>query len=399
MKIVHFTLSFLPQLHGAEIVVHNLALNQMKAGHNSYVMTTRRNWQSSRKSVPYRIIPFLPKTNLDFLLNGRNRSIKRKYFEFQLSLVQKIYHFDIWNIHMAYPAGCACVEKLRRMGCPTVLTSHGNDIQTLPKIGYGRRLDRKVDDLVRKKIRDFDAIIAISGSMRWEFLDLQCDEARIADIPNGVSAKHIIDAQVDRKEVRKRYGLPPDKPILLTVGRNHPKKGYHLIPVIARILAGSGEEFTWLLVGKDIEPVREEARRLGVDDHLVLLGTIGQAKGNTDDGYMLPSLPLIEIYKASDIFVFPALLESAGLVFLEAMAAGLPVITTDAPGARDTVRHNVSGLISPVGDAKAMADNVLSLLSNDHLAMTMKATNREIVKRYDWEIVSNNYIKLYEKLI
>ncbi len=114
---------------------------------------------------------------------------------------------------------------------------------------------------------------------------------------------------------------------------------------------------------------------------------------------MLPSLPLIEIYKASDIFVFPALLESAGLVFLEAMAAGLPVITTDAPGARDTVRHNVSGLISPVGDAKAMADNVLSLLSNDHLAMTMKATNREIVKRYDWEIVSNNYIKLYEKLI
>lgn len=398
MKIVHFTLSFLPQLNGLEIVVHNLALQQMMAGHNSYVMTSRSNWKKSRRSVPYTIIPFLPKTNINFLLKPTKRSVMKNYFEFQLSIAQKIHRFDIWHIHMAYPAGCACVKKLKSMNCPVVLTSHGNDIQTLSEIGYGARLNPEVDMLLRKNINCFDAIVAISNSMRQEFLNLKCSGDRITNIPNGVHAKRIIEFKVNKQEIRKRHGLPTDRRMLLTVGRNHPKKGYHMIPAIAKKLVESKEQFTWVLVGNDMEPIINEVKRIGIDGYFYFLDHIGQLKGKSEEKYMLPALSLIEIFKASDAFVFPTQIEAMPLVLIEAMAAGLPIITTNAPGACDVVEDNISGFISPIGDVGAMSDNILHFFKNEQLSDKFSVSNQRIAKQYEWQFVSEQYIELYKKL-
>ena len=104
---------------------------------------------------------------------------------------------------------------------------------------------------------------------------------------------------------------------------------------------------------------------------------------------------LIEMLLLSDIFVFPTLIESFGMVTLEAMCAGLAVATTDAPGSRDLVSHKKTGMISKVGDIKGMSRNIIRLIENDILRKNLSLSAKKYSETYDWEIVSDSYLDLY----
>ena len=88
--------------------------------------------------------------------------------------------------------------------------------------------------------------------------------------------------------------------------------------------------------------------------------------GGTDVASEIPRLPataLVALYQAADVFVFPSLIETFGIVIVEAMAAGLPIIVSDAPGCRDVVRHGEDGMMVPARDADALAMSILFLLT------------------------------------
>jgi glycosyltransferase involved in cell wall biosynthesis len=210
-------------------------------------------------------------------------------------------------------------------------------------------------------------------------------------------AKHDTDVSA----LRQRLGLPTDKFILLTTGRNHPKKGYALIPVVAEQLARTRQDFLWLVVGKGTEPIDAAAAERGVGSFvraIPSLGTMAASNGN-QDRYRLPSDKLIEMYQAADIFVFPSLIESFGVVLVEAMAAGLPIVTTDAPGCRDLVHSGETGLVSPTNDAPQMARHILNLLDDPQLRTRLKTHASEASRQYDWPNVARRYVSTYRELL
>lgn len=394
MKIVHFTTTFLPKIGGIEIVVHNLARQQVQAGHDVTVVAPYPAWRALRGTLPYRLLPLLPKSVIAVEQLPHDRRI---LFTPLLHLYQRRFNFDVWHVHALYSAGYAIAPFLRRTNQPALLTCHGADIQTLPAINYGQRLKPHVEGVIRPILPHFQRIIAISNSMRETLLTFGAKSQQIAIVPNGVDAVRISENHTERAITRQQQGWSSTTQIILTVGRNHPKKGYHLIPEIVSQIAKQRDDFLWVVIGRNVTKLQPEVERLGIGKWLRLHEEIGlkQAKQQT---FTLPTTDLIALYQAADIFAFPSLIESFGVVLLEAMAAGLPVVTTDVPGCRDVVSNGESGLLANGNDAPAFAEKLVQLLADRALQQRLKAAGQREARRYEWERVSANYLTHYREI-
>ncbi len=402
MRIAHFPGTFLPTIGGAEIAIHNIAKYQTFQGNDVYILVMdTASLQLKEKfpdDIPYNILPLLPKTvgflkfmlekgiNLGFLLN------------MQLAWFQKKYKFDVWHFNILSYQAIFSIPYLYKKNIPTVVTCRGADIQKMPEINYGCRLDPIFDKNFGKTCNLIDVFAAISNSVKLEYLKLCIKSEKIVNIPNGVEVDKIKGICVDKIHFREKLSWPLDKKVLITVGRNHPKKGYVFIPDIIKHLKSVREDYVWVIIGRETEAVFDKAKELGVEEHLILMGEIGISEENRST-LSLPTTDLIKAYKAADVFVFPTLLETFGNVQIEAMAAGLPVVTTNAPGCRDLVYHEKNGLVSEVKDTRQMAENIDRVLSDKGLRETMIQNGLDTCENYRWPDIASQYCQAYEKAI
>ncbi|HCE45609.1 MAG TPA: hypothetical protein DET40_18870 [Lentisphaeria bacterium] len=393
MKIAHLIAQFYPYFGGAEICVHNVCRTLSDSGHSATVICTTP--PAARKpDLNYEIIHLFSRTS------GLLREmpfIGKYYLEYELSRLQRKHKFDLWQVTMGYPLAIYAVDFFRRNKIPCVLRCCGEDIQKYPSIGYGYRLDDGIDSLVKSKYPLFDGFVALTPDVREEYEKLGIPNEKIRIIPNGVDTAKFADikSRLDRKAVRRKFGLDENKVLILTVGRYHPKKGFDLIPAVAQILKDKGLDFQWIVAGMNTsEILRKFPGRCG---DVKSIENFAKSGGET---FSLPSNDLIELYCASDIFVLPTLIETFGMVLVEAMAAGLPIVTTDAPGVRDVISDNVNGLKAPAGNPEALADAVCSLIKDTALSGRLSETSiRQAKEFYDWKSVTGKYILLYGDIL
>jgi len=396
MRIVHFTGAFLPHVGGAEAVVHNLALEQTRLGHDVSVLSCwSRPTRAIRAHLPYRVLSLPPKYTMDKIFK---RPLRRMILSAWLAYLQRRFRFDVWHLHYAYPIGSA-LPLLQSTGMEPVLTCHGIDVQILPSIHYGVRLDPEIDREVTRVLRRCKKLVAIGSDMHREFLEAGCEAARIFDIPNGVSLDQMnsISRDAAARKIRSQYRIPSNSPLILTVGRNHPKKGYDLIPAMIESLAREARPFVWLIVGPHCESISERLAVRGLAEHIRVVGSLGLSEKPGTKTFLFPSTEMVEVFRAADLFAFPTKLEAMGLVVLEAMAAGLPVVTTRVPGVRDLVESGVNGYLAREGDAQDMAQYIRTLLLDPHLRQEMEAKSLQKAQEYDWPRIVQRYVDLYAR--
>lgn len=388
MKIAHLISTFLPVSGGAQICIHNIAQRQVQKGHNVVIVAP-----SEFKNIhtgDYKKERLLRGT-LFFLRNAPG--VGKLYLFSQLKKIQKKYKFDIWQVTIGYPLGIAAVDFFKKNNIPCILRCTGFDIQKKEDINYGVRLNKKIDSIIREKYKCFDAVVAVSKTMYAEYTELGVPEEKIYHIPNGVDCARF-KVISNRKAVRKKLGIRYDQKLIITVGRNHPKKGFSYIPNIIKVLLTKRKDFIWLLIGKETSIIKELADNEKLGEYIISRDTIID---NLKFEY--PSKELIEIYRSADLFVFPTLIETFGMVVIEAMAAGLPIVTTNAPGVDDIVENAKTGFKSPVGDVEKMAENIDILLNDFELySRLQRNVLRESIK-YDWGSVTDSYLDLYKKLV
>ena len=115
------------------------------------------------------------------------------------------------------------------------------------------------------------------------------------------------------------------------------------------------------------------------------------------DVFDLPPKQLVELYATADVYVLPTLIETFGMVLVEAMAAGLPIVTTDAPGVCDVIDGDVTGIKTPVGNVELMADKIIELFKDATLIERLSSNAlKQALSSYDWDFVTNQYIAFYE---
>lgn len=390
MKIAHLIAQFYPHVGGAEVCVHNVCEGLAANGHDATVICTTAPAKTAPKTG-YKTI-HLPTKTCGLL--RRIPLLGEIHLFFQIWRLQKIHKFDIWQVTMGYPLGVYAWKAFKFLKVPAVLRCCGEDIQKMPEINYGYRLDPERDRLISNAYKNYDGFVAITPTVRKEYLELGIDAEKIKIIPNGVQLSKFNETPRD-EEFRKEITGKRDIPVLLTVGRYHPKKGFNSIPAIAAKLKEEGIDFVWILAGRGNSKLREICPDL---DNLNIK-IIEDCSGGEEKSFLLPSAKLIGIYKSADIFVFPTLIEALGIVILEAFAAGLPVVSTDVPGVCDIIDHEVNGLKLPPEKPEIFAREIERLLKNPAEKAKLKDNALSYIRNNDWPEVAMRYMEFYKEVI
>lgn len=398
LKIALPTSTFLPGLGGVEVGLHNIALRLQQRGHRPVLMVTAPHYRALRDgwSLPYEFISFPPKVwGLLRLFPPAGFAVLDAWFEW----TYQRYRFDAWHCTMGWPTGVALVHYARRRrSIPHLVRCAGEDIQREPAIGYGARLDPRIDKLVRRWLPLANCLVAMTDTVATEYRAIGVPEERIARIPNGVDVARL-GRSTNRTATRQRLGIGADETVFLAVGRNHPKKSFAtLLEAAAQLKARSHRAIRIVIAGLGANALRPRAESLGISAQVLLIEQIG----NPAPGELLANLPpdeLVALYQAADIFVLPSITETFGIVLVEAMAAGLPVLTTDAPGCRDIVRDGRDGLMVPPNDPAALSASMERFLIDPGLLADLRAKSLSRAQDFNWDGVVDQYETLYGQLI
>ena len=392
MKIAILTASFLPKVGGAQVFAYNIARELAASGQTVHTYVTAENYAALApqfrellRPLPwkfYGLARHVPVVGLRRARRGLHRA-------------QKDEGYDAWLVVATYPSGyvATCLKGV----VPIVLRASGEDIQKSAELDYGYRLDPAAEDRIGRTVRTYDRLAALTDSVRADFLDLGVSEESIETIPNGVDLGWFAPDR-ERSDVRQELGWPDDRPIVLTTGRNHRKKGYDLIPAIAESLRDRGVPFRWYIVGVGADRIDGDIAARGLSGQVSTHGEIGVA-ADPGDGWRFPDRKLVRMYQAADIYAFPSLLETFGMVQLEAMAAGAAVVSTDALGCRDVVFHEENGLQARAGDVESFGQQLGRLLGDAALRAALSRRGREFVQDYSWAAVAQRYVDLFDSLV
>jgi glycosyltransferase-like protein len=244
----------------------------------------------------------------------------------------------------------------------------------------------------RRSITEPDRVLVVSR--HWQDLLARDFGVKAAIVPNGVDAERFAaPGRVSPEALRKRAGLDGDF-VYLTVGGLEPRKGsLALIEALAQARATAGPHLRLAVVGghsfQDHHPYRERclarAADLGLgEDKIVQLGTVSDEE-------------LTAWYHAADAFVFPSVTEGWGLAVLEAMAARLPVVTSDIPVFREYLTDKDAILVAP-GDVGALSSAMTHLAANADLRNRLAAGGPGLAGRFTWQTSAQQHVAFYSEL-
>ena len=403
MKILLLISSFLPKLGGAEVGLHNIALQLIKKGHEPIVITSYKHVQSLKKekwSIPYEIICYPPKI-LTFYKNYP--FIGSFVLMFFYNIIQKKYKFDFWHATFGFPVGVSVIEFCNKYKIPHLVRCVGEDIQVEKTINYGMRLDKKIDVKIRKYLPKAQSLIAITESVVNEYKKINIKENCIVRIPNGVNLSYIQNFKKSI-DIRKELKISQNTFLFLALGRNHPKKNFIQILKATRKLKNLTKfKFKVLIAGTGVSDLSINLNDNEVEKLVTLYDTKIKKNINSNSLFFvdeLPSKEILNIYKSANCFIMPSIIETFGIVTVEAMSFGLPVIVANSPGNIDVVRKGSDALIYDNDeDGFNLAIKMQQILENKLLYQQLKKKSFNRAKYFDWSIIVDKYIKLYHKSI
>jgi D-inositol-3-phosphate glycosyltransferase len=239
-----------------------------------------------------------------------------------------------------------------------------------------------------------DSLIAANPDERAHLIWHQHSRSnKVCTIPPGVDLE--LFRPLDRCDSRRRLGIAEDEKIVLFVGRIDPIKGIDTLLDAAALLADGETSPTFVMVGGDfgddgasigpLADVAEAAAQRGLSNSFRFLGSQPQDQ-----------LPIF--YSAADVVAVPSLYESFGLVAVEAMACGAPVVASRSGGLRFTVEDGLNGFLVPVGDCQRLARLIGRVLADEPLRRRLSIGALNSADRFAWPSVATSILHVYQRL-
>jgi len=367
--------------------VEGLSEALVKRGHRVCVVTAdipkARNQEITEGVEVWRALPHRPPAR-DFIESVMQLNFNMVERVIALSDLET--QFDVLHVHdwLGAYAGKLFKHALR---LPLIATIHATE--------YGRNnglhndLQRHISDLEWWLCYEAWNVIVCSHYMENEvqnIFGLPKDKLRV--IPNGIDPSKLrASERVDLASLRSLYARADEK-VVLFVGRLVREKGVWLIIEAFKDLLPIVPEAKLIVVGKGPEEMylRDYARRLGLEQKVYFTGFIEDDIRN-------------QLYKLCQVAVFPSLYEPFGIVALEAMALGKPVIVSDTGGLGEVVKHGYTGLKFPSGDKKALSRVLADVLLDYDLAQRLSQAGKKEVKMYSWDKVAQATENIYNEVI
>ena len=387
MKILMLTWEYPPRVVGGIArVVHDLSKRLIKDGHEVTVVTYKEGdvpyFEDDNGVKVYRVDNYMinPNNFIDWIMQ-LNFNLISKASE----IIAKEGKFDVIHAHdwlVAYAA-----KSLKNSyDIPIVATIHATEAGR--NSGIHDETQRYINDTEWMLTYEANEVIVNSNYMKCELqrnFGLPFDKINV--VPNGVNLTMYSGIERDY-DFRRNYASDNEK-IILYAGRLVYEKGVqHLIAAMPKILANY-HDAKLVIAGKGgmIDNLKAQVDYLGLGNKVYFTGYMDHKS-------------LCKLYKCADISVFPSTYEPFGIVALEGMLAGNPVVVSDVGGLNEIVEHGVNGMKSYAGNYNSIADSILTLLFDHKLcAEIAKNAKASVKEKYNWTKIAQDTHFTYQKAI
>ncbi|KXK46019.1 MULTISPECIES: glycosyltransferase [Nitrosomonas] len=259
--------------------------------------------------------------------------------------LKRRFDFKIIDAHFAYPDGYAASLLGRWFRVPVTITLRGTEVRLSHRFLYR--------DLMRSAMIRAAKIFSVSDSLKQVAVAIGIQESKILVVGNGVDLDKF--CCIDRSEARKSLEIPEDIPILISVGGLCERKGFHRVIACLPDLISTYPGIQFLIIGGAsaegdwTERLQQQVSESGFEKNVRFLGVM------PPDQLKIP-------LSAADLFVLATRNEGWANVFLEAMACGLPVVTTDVGGNAEVVCRSELGKLVPFNDQQALCQAIANAL-------------------------------------
>lgn len=298
------------------------------------------------------------------LIDNRLQAVERCIEEHHL-------HFDLIHAHFTWPSGYIGVRLKEKYGKPVIITIHENGDWFDQEVGMNH-------PLINTAWSGADALIRVN---RKDVPVLKHYNEQVYSIPNGFSpAFHPIDTAV----ARERLGLPGDVKIVFSLGNLIQRKGFNYLIDAMEQICNQRDDVLCFIGGAGPErgSLQVQIDRLHLGEKVKLLGSV-------------PSDILPLWMNACDLFVLPSLSESFGVVQIEALACGKPVVSARNRGSEEVVISDDYGLLVEPADSEDLAEKILIALDREW----DREAILEYAQRYTWKNIAKEIMGVYAQIL
>ncbi|WNZ28994.1 MAG: glycosyltransferase family 4 protein [Candidatus Bathyarchaeota archaeon] len=300
--------------------------------------------------------------------------------------ITKTVDFDVMHIHdwLAAFSGISFKHYLKK---PIVLTMHSTEVGRAQ--GLHSPDSFSINGIEWWATYEADRVIVCSQSMKNEICDhFNLPREKVDIIPNAIDAANY-EIPVDRGAVRQSYGVGWGEKLILCVGRLVPQKGVEYFIRAIPLIAKRYPEAKFIIVGegwsRDI--LEAEAQETGHGNKIAFTGFASDKQ-------------VIELMTSADVLVVPSVYEPFGIVALEGMATGVPVVASQVGGLAEVIDHDETGVFVYPRSPESLAWGIDKVLSDpDHAKYLTKNAKEKLHKAYSWEAVAMKTVEVYKKVV
>lgn len=364
-----------PTFGGSGVVATELGLELSKRGHEVHFITY---------SQPVRLELLSNKVHYHEVNVPEYPLFHYQPYELALSskLVDmvKLHKIEVLHVHYAIPHAYAAYmakKMLQEEGIdlPIVTTLHGTDITLVGSHPFYK-------SAVTFSINKSDAVTSVSQNLKEDTIRLFNIKRNIDVVPNFIDLSKYKHSYAD---CQREMMADADEKIITHISNFRPVKRIDdIINIFYNIQKEIPAKLMMVGDGPEKEPAEQLCKKLGIEDKVVFFG-----KSNEID----------KILCFSDLFLLPSETESFGLAALEAMACGVPVISSNTGGIPEVNKHGISGFLSNVGDVEDMTKNALYILQNEDVLKTFKTNARIEATKFDIHNIVPFYEAIYKTVL
>ncbi len=377
LKIALFADRYYPSMDGVVRTVDAYARAFEKSGHSCTVVCPNagKKYKDEKK---YKIIR-IPSIRMfgpgfPLSLNIMRRKDKKMFVA---------ENFDVLHVHSPFFIGHYALRLGKKLGIPVVATFHSKYYDDVYNITHSRFLAKIVVNYIVDFYCKVDSAWACSEGAA-QTLRSYGYNGDINVMENGVEPMPPGDAEVMMNEARRRFNIPSDRRILLFVGQQIWHKNLKLVLDTTKKLSLSCPDVLTVITGEgyDSSDIKKYASHLDMEDNVMFLGEVDNKR------------LLYGLYLLSDLFFFPSLYDTSGLVIREAALAGVPSLLVKGSNAAYVIDDDVNGFVAE-NDVDAMTEKIKEIFSLEDLkAIGQNAKNTIPIT---WDVIANRVIDEYRK--
>jgi 1,2-diacylglycerol 3-alpha-glucosyltransferase len=384
MKIGFFTDSYLPVIHGITISLETFRKNLEKRGHEVYIYTTSSPGYEDKTPKVYRFksVKAIKKPEMRFGFPISQGNSLRKIMGLKL---------DIVHAHTPLSIGLMGKFISQRQKVPLIYTHHTD----YPEYARTYLLKEKfVTPYLAKLYCSWFANLAnevIAPSPKIEALLKKTGvKRRIHILPTGINIESFKETEKNSRaasELRKQLNILPDEKVLIFVGRMGKEKNIEFLLHVFKEIGKTRNNVRFLLIGDGpyFGKLKLKAKKLSLDTaHFI--------------GH-IPHEKIPTYYQAANLFVFASLTDTQGIVALEAMASGLPVVALQDDALKNIITDNENGFLIKSGEPEIFAQKIINIFDNNNLYERLSHQAELTASSYSQENQTEKLLGIYESAL